>query len=80
MDGSNGLHCAARKGHQALVVLFLSLKPDLIDRQKWTPLHSAAAAHDTVVAQLLAAKPASVDWTTTDGETPLLLAVAEGHE
>jgi len=78
----NALHLAAEAGNEKLTGYLIALNRSLVkgvDRNGWTPLHSAAAStvvgsSANVCMQLLRAG-AAVDAATEDGATPLHYAV-----
>jgi ankyrin repeat protein len=76
IDGSTALHCAAWKGHHAIVALLLSHGADVHthnsnDHWGTTPLHAAAHANHARIAELLIAHGADVNAEDRSGRTPL---------
>lgn len=75
-DGSTLLHCAAWKGHVAVVRLLVDRGAD-VNRQSrnthWggTPLHAAAHANHRAVAELLLEHGADPGARSCNGRTPL---------
>jgi len=75
-DDSTALHCAAWKGHQAVVAYLLSAGADVNahnNNEHWgtTPLHAAAHANQASIAQMLIDRGADVNAKDTSGQTPL---------
>ncbi|MEK6322651.1 MAG: ankyrin repeat domain-containing protein [Acidobacteriota bacterium] len=75
-DGSTPLHCAAWKGHQAVVAFLLSVGADVNAQNNnghWgtTPLHAAAHANQALIAQMLIEHSADVNAKDMSGKTPL---------
>lgn len=75
-DGSTPLHCAAWKGHAAVVTALLASGADPNARnanEHWgdTPLHAAAHGNQRAVAEVLLASGASVEAVNPAGRTPL---------
>ena len=76
IDGSRPLHCAAWKGHQAIVAFLLSVGADVNVHNRnehWgtTPLHAAAHANQAAIAQMLIEHGADLNARDLDGKTPL---------
>ena len=74
-DGSTPLHCAAWKGHAAVVEFLLEKGADIHAHNEnvhygTTPLHAAAHGNQREVAQLLLAKGADKSLTNPAGRTP----------
>ncbi len=75
-DGSTALHCAAWKGHPAVVALLLGAGAEVNARnhnEHWgtTPLHAAAHANHAPIVRLLldhGADPGALD---QNGRTPM---------
>lgn len=83
--GKTPLHFAAIFGHASLVrmlVLELGANPRLCDRtQKWSPLHSAVDAGQTLVVQVLVAECGCwdiIDSRDANQRTPLLITIFKG--
>jgi ankyrin repeat protein len=75
-DGSTPLHCAAWKGHDAVVALLLAAGAEVNARnanEHWgtTPLHAAAHANQATIASMLIQHGADVSATDLVGKTPL---------
>ena len=75
-DGSTALHCAAWKGHPAVVDLLLRAGADVNahnanDHWGTTPLHAAAHANQAAIAQLLLDHGADINAQDGSGRTPL---------
>ncbi len=75
-DGSMPLHCAAWKGHEAVVALLLERGADVSienENDHWggTPLHAAAHANNKPIAELLIRHGADVNHVSRNGRTPL---------
>ncbi len=75
-DGSTPLHCAAWKGHVAVVRLLLDHGADINatnENTHWgtTPLHAAAHGNQHGVAEVLLAEGADVRAVNLNGRTPL---------
>lgn len=75
-DGSTALHCAAWKGHPAVVALLLQAGADVNahnanDHWGTTPLHAAAHANQTAIVQLLIEHGADINARDGGGRTPL---------
>lgn len=75
-DGSTALHCAAWKGHQAVVAFLLIAGADVNlhnNNEHWgtTPLHAAAHANQAAIAQMLIDAGADVNAHDKDRKTPL---------
>jgi ankyrin repeat protein len=75
-DGSTPLHCAAWKGHAALVAALLDAGADVNARSQNehygdTPLHAAAHGNQRAVAELLLARGADARAVSCNGRTPL---------
>lgn len=75
-DGSTALHCAAWKGHQAMVAFLLSEGADVNAHNRnehWgtTPLHAAAHANQAVIAEMLIEQGADVNAQDMNGKTPM---------
>lgn len=75
-DGSTPLHCAAWKGHDAVVALLLATGAEVNARnanEHWgtTPLHAAAHANQASIASLLIQHGADLGATDLVGKTPL---------
>lgn len=75
-DGSTALHCAAWKGHQAVVSFLLKAGADVNtynNNGHWgtTPLHAAAHANQAKIAQMLIDNGADVNARDNDGRTAL---------
>lgn len=75
-DGSMALHCAAWKGHEAVVVWLLGEGADVHahnDNDHWgtTALHAAAHANQAGIAQRLIDAGADVNARDREGRTPL---------
>ena len=74
-DGSTPLHCAAWKGHTAIVEFLLDEGAELHAHNEnghWgtTPLHAAAHGNQRHVARLLLERGADKTLTNPDGRTP----------
>jgi ankyrin repeat protein len=75
-DGSTALHCAAWKGHQAVVAYLVSIGADVNAHNRnehygTTPLHAAAHANQSQIAQMLIDHGADVNARDMSGKTPL---------
>lgn len=75
-DDSTPLHCAAWKGHQAVVAFLLSAGADANaqnNNDHWgtTPLHAAAHANQSAIAAMLIESGAEVNARDMNGKTPL---------
>lgn len=75
-DGSTALHCAAWKGHQAVVTFLLASGANVNahnENDHWgtTALHAAAHANRTAIVQLLIDSGAEINATDMNGKTPL---------
>lgn len=75
-DDSTALHCAAWKGHQALVAFLLQAGAEVNAQNRnehWgtTPLHAAAHANQAAIAELLIAHGADLHALDMHGRTPL---------
>lgn len=75
-DGSTPLHCAAWKGHEAVVELLLEAGADANaqnENDHWgtTPLHAAAQANQASIAQLLIDHGADLNAKDREGRTPM---------
>jgi ankyrin repeat protein len=75
-DGSTALHCAAWKGHQAVVAYLLTVGADVNAENRnehygTTPLHAAAHANQAMIAQMLIDHGADVNARDLIGKTPL---------
>lgn len=75
-DGSTALHCAAWKGHRAIVDFLLRAGAALdlhSNNEHWgtTPLHAAAHANQAAIAKMLIDKGADVNARDKAGRTPL---------
>lgn len=76
------IHSAARRGDVAAVKRMVSRSPELAyakDSAGNTPLHTAAAYDQPVVAEYLLAIGATVSTRNKHGETPLQVAERTGH-
>lgn len=75
-DGSTPLHCAAWKGHEAVVAVLLQAGADTNARntnEHWgtTPLHAAAHANQAAIALLLIDHGADPNARDMTGHTPM---------
>ncbi|MCC7494845.1 MAG: ankyrin repeat domain-containing protein [Fimbriimonadaceae bacterium] len=75
-DGSTPLHCAAWKGHLAVVEVLLAAGAEVAavnQNEHWgsTPLHAAAHANQAAIASCLIAAGADVNARDAAGQTPL---------
>lgn len=79
--GETVLSYAVARGRNKIVTQLLAAFPELIHKDD-TILHIAAAGgHDDVVAHILALRPELISRkNSTDGGTPLIVAVKEGHQ
>lgn len=82
-DGWTPLEMAAFCGHEALVDLLLSCggdaQVDQRDRVGWTALHRAAGEGHVSVVELLLHHGSNKGAKNANGETPLDLAIRNGH-
>jgi len=79
----NRLHVAAQEGDNDTIASILN-SPEYIDfaaqdSRGWTALHYAAAGGHTAAVRTLATNRACLTIPTLNGETPLVLAVDNGH-
>ena len=72
---------AASSGHYEMVQVLLGQGSDYnsVDKEGWTPLHSAAKAGYLNVVKLLVENGASTTAETNAGRIPLWHAAAEGN-
>ena len=79
--GERALMHAAWRGNLAAVELLLAAGAQVnAPPMRWSALHYAAfAGHRDIVARLLE-RGADIDARSTNGSTPLMMAVYEGHE
>ena len=64
-----------------LLLKHLKTKPNLHDKECWTPLLiSTNEGHDVVVELLLGHVDADPNYANNEGWTPLLIAANDGHE
>ncbi|CAK9293553.1 unnamed protein product [Gordionus sp. m RMFG-2023] len=79
--GRTPLHVAASKGQNEMIALLISQGSDIdiIDFNKWTPLHYAAASGFLSVARRLVLSNAAPMAVNNQGDIPLALALANNH-
>eukprot|EP00960_Hanusia_phi_P057666 763624-Hanusia_phi.AAC.3 len=70
MDGSTGLHTAAKHGNTNVVKLLLShgMDVDILDASGWTPLHYACCFGQQVIVNLLLESGATINAQNQEGE------------
>ena len=81
-EGNTPLHCAAEKGHTAIVDTLLAHGADAkaVAKTGWTPLHYAADEGHTAIVHALLSKGADAKAVEiVQGHTPLHYAAGGGH-
>ena len=80
LDGSTALMLGARHLHNDLVheMLREDANASLLDKNRYTALHWAAAVDNAVAIQSLITHSADVNYQNCRGETPLFIAAKEG--
>lgn len=75
---SGALHCAAFKGHTAIVSLLLQAgaNPNVADMQEFYPIHLAAAGGHSAEIELLVANGSDLEHKTNKGGTAVHVAAA----
>ncbi|KAK3446427.1 hypothetical protein EUGRSUZ_A02127 [Eucalyptus grandis] len=80
--GETSLHLAIAQGRPDLVQLLLEFEPNLEAPNRssgYSPLEAAAAAGQTLIAELLLARRASIERSETSNRGPVHLATGGGH-
>ncbi len=84
LQGESALHTAARDGDTATLTSIMGspgyFDINAQDSRGWTALHYAAAGNHILAIRLLVAHSARLTVPTRNDETPLVLAVDNGHQ
>lgn len=78
---SGALHCAAFKGHKAIVKLLLEAgaNPNIADKQEYFPIHLAAAKGNNAEIELLLQHGSLLEHKTSYGGTVMHIAAASDY-